>query len=701
MKPTNISPFEGVITALEGQGKKIKRLNPREVMAQCPAHEDRNPSLHVTDGDGKALVYCHAGCPTRSILDALGLDDEDLFAEEGKKREEVAHYDYYDEAENLRFQVVRFYPKDFRQRRPIPGGQWTWNLHGVRPILYHLPEVLAADDIVYLTEGEKDADRLISEGVVATTAPMGAGKWHDHYAQSLIGKRVIIVADRDEQGYAHAERVKDSLDAAGITSKIVQAKEGKDISDHLDRGHSLEDLEPATGVPPTPTTRRLPGRHDDEAEIVIDNLHVRAMRPYRGRRGYATTIYPTVTVMGKARKVHWGVEVELVSATARETMARVIGRIDGIEKGQPAEWVEKLFAELMLWAEERRGLVQVAEHPVEEQAGSRFLIQPWWPSSGSTVIAGAPGSKKSYLALALAISVTAGQTLIHGHPDKPGWAKVTQQARVAYFDWEAEAERIVPRVRALMPGASLLYQHLNRPLADLASGLVEMIRDEGIEAVVIDSLSASIGRSLIEDEAANRFWDAVALLGVPTLVVAHKSAESIKARSRRVFGSIMHEARPRVIWNVETAYDSDYLLMECFKDSDYALRGTQTAWEVEFTTPGEFQAASRVYFNPIPPESVVFDDEDEEQQPRRGQPQMAEAEVRRYAVLIALQGGAELSAQNVVDLVFNQLGVSVDPRRARDDLKFLEQRHPEVVTRESPAEGGGRATIVYRWESAE
>ena len=47
----------------------------------------------------------------------------------------------------------------------------------MRPVLYHLPELLAAPDgtIVYLTEGEKDADRLIDEGVVATTAPMGAG----------------------------------------------------------------------------------------------------------------------------------------------------------------------------------------------------------------------------------------------------------------------------------------------------------------------------------------------------------------------------------------------------------------------------------------------------------------------------------------------------------------------------------------------
>ena len=90
MNPTSGTAYEGLITALEGNGSKIKRLNQREVMAQCPAHEDRNPSLHVTDSNGKVLLYCHAGCAGKSILDALGLGDEALFDEKGKTREEVA-----------------------------------------------------------------------------------------------------------------------------------------------------------------------------------------------------------------------------------------------------------------------------------------------------------------------------------------------------------------------------------------------------------------------------------------------------------------------------------------------------------------------------------------------------------------------------------------------------------------------------------
>ncbi len=40
-------------------------------MASCPAHDDRVPSLKVSDGEKCALVYCFAGCEQEVVLDAL------------------------------------------------------------------------------------------------------------------------------------------------------------------------------------------------------------------------------------------------------------------------------------------------------------------------------------------------------------------------------------------------------------------------------------------------------------------------------------------------------------------------------------------------------------------------------------------------------------------------------------------------------
>ena len=102
--------------------------------ARCPAHEDRRASLSIGEGeDGRALVKCHAGCKADAICAALGLRVLDLMPtadklpapskpKTGCKPRIVAQYDYRDEAGNVLSQAVRYEPKDFRQRRPKPGG---------------------------------------------------------------------------------------------------------------------------------------------------------------------------------------------------------------------------------------------------------------------------------------------------------------------------------------------------------------------------------------------------------------------------------------------------------------------------------------------------------------------------------------------------------------------------------------------------
>jgi putative DNA primase/helicase len=43
-----------------------------DYVARCPAHNDRKPSLSISDAnDGKVLVYCHAGCDQEQVITAL------------------------------------------------------------------------------------------------------------------------------------------------------------------------------------------------------------------------------------------------------------------------------------------------------------------------------------------------------------------------------------------------------------------------------------------------------------------------------------------------------------------------------------------------------------------------------------------------------------------------------------------------------
>ena len=39
--------------------------------ARCPAHDDHDPSLGISDRDGKLLVHCRAGCSQADIIAAL------------------------------------------------------------------------------------------------------------------------------------------------------------------------------------------------------------------------------------------------------------------------------------------------------------------------------------------------------------------------------------------------------------------------------------------------------------------------------------------------------------------------------------------------------------------------------------------------------------------------------------------------------
>jgi hypothetical protein len=217
---------------------------------RCPAHDDHNPSLSLGHGRSSLVMHCFADCSANAVMTRLGLPMSLLFEDHGQRangrNEIVATYDYADEAGQLLFQVVRYLLKVFRQRRPDGRGDWAWSTKGVRKVLYRLPEVLAAvaaGDPVFVTEGEKDADALVRAGYVATCNPGGLGKWRPEHTRALEGaKQVVVVADRDPPGRRHARSVRDQVAGVAGEVMVVEAVEGKDVSDHLAAGLSVEQL---------------------------------------------------------------------------------------------------------------------------------------------------------------------------------------------------------------------------------------------------------------------------------------------------------------------------------------------------------------------------------------------------------------------------------------------------------------------------
>ncbi|HVT14669.1 MAG TPA: AAA family ATPase [Thermoanaerobaculia bacterium] len=229
----SLSALENVLVARAG------RREGREIRFRCPAHDDTHPSARWNPGKETWFCdVCLTGGGRLDLLRRLGLDD----ATDGNRHRSgtiVATYPYHDTAGHLLYEIVRLCPKGFRIRRPAAGGGWTWNLGGVRRVLYRLVDLaaaVAAGSPVFLVEGEKDADALARLGLAATTSPGGAGKWHADYAEPLRGAQVVLLPDNDEPGRRHMEEAARTLAPLAASLRLLALPglpERGDVSDWL------------------------------------------------------------------------------------------------------------------------------------------------------------------------------------------------------------------------------------------------------------------------------------------------------------------------------------------------------------------------------------------------------------------------------------------------------------------------------------
>lgn len=163
-----------------------------------------------------------------------------------KKIDEI--YSYHDAQGQLVYQAVRYEPKGFSQRRPLPGGKWAWNMTGVETVLYHLPALLKApsDVTIYIAEGERKVETLEKLGLVATCNVGGAGKWDASYSEALRDRHIIILPDNDAAGEAHAKVVTEPSIGIVASIKIVNLPglpEKGDIVNWVASGGTREQLE--------------------------------------------------------------------------------------------------------------------------------------------------------------------------------------------------------------------------------------------------------------------------------------------------------------------------------------------------------------------------------------------------------------------------------------------------------------------------
>jgi len=245
-----MTPVELVLSKLPNAKRQGK-----EWAARCPAHDDKRPSLSISEGEaGGALVHCHAGCAPEAIMMALSLKLADLMpakaqptalrrpptkpaptagglfataadavaALERGHGPRAAMWTYHNADGEPVGVVVRWNladgGKDVRpvSRRAGAAGGWTISAMPEPRPLYHLPDLLARPgERVYITEGEKCSDAVAGLELLATTSAGGAKAADKSDWTPLAGREVVILPDHDEAGQKYAG------DVAGILAKLT------------------------------------------------------------------------------------------------------------------------------------------------------------------------------------------------------------------------------------------------------------------------------------------------------------------------------------------------------------------------------------------------------------------------------------------------------------------------------------------------
>ena len=266
--------------------RKVSRPDHEgRVSTLCPFHDDRDPSFRLMpSGAGVCFGACDRKWKPHELATAMGI-------EVPPRQEEGQTFDYRASDGRLLYQVVRRPGKKFIQRKPDPSqrGEWAYNIQGVSRVLYRLPELEASDveSWVFVVEGEKDADRLASLGLVATTNSGGAGKWQDRYAEALWGRKVAVLPDNDAKGREHARRVAATLLTGAALVKIIElpgVPNKGDVSDWLDSGHDVGDLmelvEAGEPIKQEDLNGQAPPVEPAEAELIWSQ---NSLRPYSTR----------------------------------------------------------------------------------------------------------------------------------------------------------------------------------------------------------------------------------------------------------------------------------------------------------------------------------------------------------------------------------------------------------------------------------
>jgi DNA-binding transcriptional ArsR family regulator len=492
--------LQNVLERLNG----VRQQHDGTWMARCPAHNDKEPSLHVSLQGEKILLHCFAGCSLDAICCALNIQPKQLFLHEepggnhhpegegltleafarakclesellrqaqvtqgvyqGKPAVLFRYRDSEGELQAIRYRTAltgdRFRWQRGAEPKKLAYGQWWlpyWREKGRR--------------VVVLVEGETDALTLWQAGIPALGIA-GANSLNEYHLKLLEGFEVVIWQEPDSGGISFARKASELFQNVRVIEPPAGAKDPSDL------------------------WLRCVNEHGEQAKEAFKQQIRKLLAQAKPVEPETTTDEVTDTIYAVPSSLP-----ELLDLGTIPEPPPIAWLVDGII---PARFITNLYAD--------------------------------------------SGQGKSYLTLYLALCCVTGQPFV---------GKPVTKGKVLYFDWELDAETTARRWYAVCRGAGfqsairgLLYSRMMEPISRAFSSIYELVQKHEPVLVIIDSLGKALGEDPLDPKVAIKAYTALDTLKTAVLIVDHqpKSVGDGTYTSLREYGTAYkgHLARSRL-----------------------------------------------------------------------------------------------------------------------------------------------------------
>lgn len=588
--------FEELFALIKAAETREGKWQGQWYMTYCPLHKGGKEKVPDLGLSRAGVLRCFVGCEFKDVMKALreragvhGDAPKGVTRQESQRSASQGHsrgtpsmvYQYRDHAGKVIAEKARFNIAGAAGEKPKKSFAWRvhgeheWN--GIADIdrstlsWYGVEALLPAqyDQWVYVVEGEECQRVCQEKGLLALTWGGGAGQQPTVEALELLRDRpVALWPDNDGAGRQYMAILRARLRGVAKETRLVNVDvpEKGDAVDWFTGGGSVEAVE-GEGVGEL-VTECLGADHfvvlvPSEFGTVtyeFDEVHT-------GNRGEVNCEL-SVRV---GHDVPYAQRINLLSASARAALQRELTNQFGKEVCEGG-WTKMCS---VAWARVLDAYHQ-ADRTVPltfrgQMPARRYTIEELVPEGQVSMLYAPPASTKSFLSVALALSVVVGNDFC---------GLTTIQQPVIYCDWECGEEDTSFRLTRLLLGLGLdpeilpgLPLHYWRgggvPLADQADSIRRFAEREGCGMVIVDSIGYAAGGDLFDPAAAMRFFGALDRIRLTTLCVGQVPA----ADKEKLYGNQFWEYGPHGrIWLLkrqsEEESDDVDVALECKKTSN-------------------------------------------------------------------------------------------------------------------------------------